>query len=326
MNGTDPRHWSPLPLFDPEQGVVIRQPPGHGPGYWAGAPGVTFDAEHGTFYLVYRLRRPRGVHPDRGAELRIARSGDGLAFDDIWSATKDALRSSSIERCALVRTAAGKWTLYVSYVDPADRRWRIDAVQADRPDSFDLKRARPVLTAADVGAEGVKDPFVFRVAGLYHMIVSLAAAAPGTSAEELHRSADAYNTGLIRSASGLATSEDGLYWQWEGEVFSPREHGWDRYCSRIGTVWHEPPAWLALYDGSADVSENYEERCGLAYSFDLRRFHRVTCIGPLHSRPHGAGALRYFDVLALPGAKFFYYEMARLDGSHDLRVFRVARP
>jgi hypothetical protein len=286
---------------------------------------VTYDAEQGDFYLVYRLRRPRGVHPDRGAEVRIARSRDGLAFDDIWSATKDQLHTTSIERCALARGRDGRWRLYVSYVDPADQRWRIDVTEADRPDAFDLTAVRSVLTAADIAAEGVKDPFVFRVAGLDHMIVSYATADRSATAQELHGTADAYNTGLIRSATGLATSADGRHWHWEGALLSPSPGGWDSYCARIGCLWYEPPVWLALYDGSADVRENYEERCGLAYSCDLHRFERVTRAGPLLVPPHGTGALRYFDVLALPHARFLYFEMARPDGSHDLRGLRLAR-
>jgi hypothetical protein len=83
--------------------------------------------------------------------------------------------------------------------------------------------------------------------------------------------------------------------------------------------------WLALYDGSADVKENYEERCGLAYSHDLRIFHRVTLDGPLFKLQQASGAIRYFDVLDLPDARFFYYEMARPDGSHELRVYREAK-
>jgi hypothetical protein len=318
----DPRAWASCPRFDPQQGTVIRHPPGQGPGYWAGAPGVTFDAEAGCFYLVYRLRRPRGVHPDRGAEVRIARSHDGVIFEDIWLGMKDQLNSASIERCALARGPEGCWLLYLSYVDPADQRWRIDLVEADQPDAFDLNQPRAVLTAADIGAEGVKDPFVFRVAGLYHMIVSYAIGPDQATAQELHGTADAYNTGLIQSATGLATSEDGRHWDWQGQLLAPARSGWDRYCARIGCVWYEPPVWLALYDGSADVRENYEERCGLAYGHDLRQFHRVSRSGPILVPPQGTGALRYFDVVVLPQGKFFYYKMARPDGSHDLRVYR----
>lgn len=323
MTQTDPRDWAQWLSFDPAAGTVVRQPPGEGPGYWAGAPGATFDADTGQFYLVYRLRRPRGVHPDRGAEVHIAAGRDGVVFDDVWSATKDQLDTTSIERSALVRRPEGGWRLYISFVDPADSRWMIGLVEADRPDAFDLTTLRPVLKAADVGAEGVKDPFLFRVAGLEHMVVSFATKQGAATAEAMHGTHDAYNTGLIQSASGLATSSDGVAWQWEGPILTPAEGAWDAYAARIGTLWYQSPVWLAPYDGSADVSENYEERCGLAYSSDLRTFHRVTRDGPLFHTPHGSGAIRYFDVLALPDATHVYYEMARPDGSHDLRVYRT---
>lgn len=316
-----PRTWPDAPLFEPEQGLVVREPPGVGAGYWAGAPGVCQDGDE--FYLVYRLRRPRGVNPDRGAEVRIARSRDGLEFADIWQGTKDQLGSTSIERCALVHREEGPWILYVSYVDPADGRWRIDQVSARRPDAFDLRQARPALTAAAIGAEGVKDPFVFWIGGRAHMIVSYAVAARAASAGELHGTADAYNTGLIRSATGLATSPDGIQWTWSGPLLEPPATGWDCYCTRIGCLWREPPVWLALYDGSANVSENYEERCGLAWSTDLRSFHRASRDGPILVSRHASQSLRYVDVLDLPDGRYFYYEMARADDGHDLRVLRV---
>jgi hypothetical protein len=321
----DPRDWAYLPPFDPGQGSIIRHPPGEGRGYWVGAPGATFDAGQGEFYLVYRLRRPRGVQPDRGAEVRIARGRDGVGFEDIWSATKDQLGTASIERCALVREAERRWALYISYVDPADGRWRIDRAEAEHPDGFDLSRCCPVLTAAAITAEGVKDPFVFRLGGLYHMLVSYAVADRPVAREMLHITSDAFSTGLIKSCTGIATSDDGRSWRWRGEAMAPSPNGWDRYCSRVSTLWYDPPVWMALYDGGADVAENYEERTGLAYSFDLRRFHRVSRRGPWLSTPQGSGALRYFDVLSLPDARYFYYEMARPDGSHDLRVFRAER-
>ena len=38
------RDWAQFETFDPSEGRVIREPPGEGKGYWAGAPGVTYDA------------------------------------------------------------------------------------------------------------------------------------------------------------------------------------------------------------------------------------------------------------------------------------------
>jgi hypothetical protein len=323
MNPTkpnDPQQRATFAPFDPTQGTIIRRPEAPGNGYWAGAPGVMYDATDGIFYLVYRIRRPRGVEPDRGAEIHIARSRDGVEFENIWSATKDQLSSTSIERCAVRRLDDGRWVLYISYVDPADARWRTDLVIANRPDGFDLRQVKPLLTAQDIGAEGVKDPYVCRVAGLYHMILSYASKTGSPTTEQLHGTSDAYNTGLIRSGTGLATSADGIHWHWEGEIFTPQASGWDSYCSRIGSVWREDGVWLALYDGSADVSENYEERAGLAFSFDLRTFHRISRAAPFMTTPQGHGALRYFDVLAFDDVRYIYYEMALADGSHDLRL------
>lgn len=319
----NPRDLARFRPFDPAEGIIVRSPTDAGPGSWAGAPSAAFDPETGEYYLVYRLRNPRGVEPDRGFEIRISRGRDGVHFEDIWAGTKGMLESPSIERCALVREESGNWALYVSYVDPADGRWRIDRAEADRPDRFDLSRIRPVLSAEMIGAEGVKDPVVIRLAGLFHIIVSFAEATAAAGSEALHRTADAYNTGLVRSATGLATSIDGLSWRWDGEVFGPSRDGWDRYCARISTLWFESPVWLALYDGSSSVAENYEERCGLAFAHDLRRFERVSREGPLIVPPDGRGALRYIDVLIRPEARYFYYEMARPDGCHDLRVARV---
>jgi hypothetical protein len=317
-----PREWAGFTPFDPNSGTVIREPLGSEAGYWVGAPSVTYDPESAVFYLAYRIRRPRGVEPDRGAEIRIARSSDGVAFEDVWSGLKTTIGTTSIERCTLARLPQGEWGFYVSYVDPADGRWRIDVCRAASVEDLDFADRTPILTADDIEAEGVKDPFLFQIAGLYHMVASCAAAVGAPSQESMHGTSDAYNTGLIKSTSGLATSADGLNWEWQGCILAPSDRGWDRYCSRIGTIWREDGVWLAFYDGSADVSENYEERCGLAYSHDLRVFRRATPDGPLFVQPDASGACRYFDVLDVGSATYFYYETARRDGSHDLRVVR----
>jgi hypothetical protein len=321
----DPQYWVFPGLFDPGATSIIRSPEREEPGYWVGAPGAFYDVETGDYYLLYRIRRPRGVNPDRGAEVHLARSRDGLQFETIWTCNKDQLETASIERNAVRRLDNGQFALYLSFVDPADGRWRIDVCTSDRIDRFDVTRRTTVFTSADLGIEGVKDPVVFRVAGQWQMIVSFATAAQSATQHQLHSSLDAYNTGLIRSATGLAVSDDGIEWQWIGEIFGPAKTGWDSYCARIGTIFRRDGVWLALYDGSASVKENYEERLGVAYSFDLRTFHRVTRSSPWMNTPHGRGALRYFDVLDFPDRQLIYFEMARADGSHDLRVHHVAK-
>jgi hypothetical protein len=88
------RRWFvPVVHFDPAEGVTVVEPPGSGPGYWAGAASVLYDCPtcaeapsprastsaaggatvpgcpppdgRGTFSLYYRLRRPREARPRR---------------------------------------------------------------------------------------------------------------------------------------------------------------------------------------------------------------------------------------------------------------------
>jgi hypothetical protein len=82
-------------------------------------------------------------------------------------------------------------------------------------------------------------------------------------------------------------------------IVEPGSHGEACFLSRLPRI----------------INKNDEERCGLAFSTDLRRFHRITRRGPLFDRPHahGSAPLRYFDVLARPEDVFLDYEMARPD-------------
>src|SRR5438270_10123205 len=112
-------------------GRVIREPVGLESGYWAGAPGAYYAADEGAWYLTYRIRRPRGVEPDRGGEARIARSTDLKNWEDIWSIRKDKYDSASIERSAIRKGSDGVWRYYTSYVDPADGRWCVSMLKAN---------------------------------------------------------------------------------------------------------------------------------------------------------------------------------------------------
>ena len=327
--------FSPIPVFDPADGILVRAPLGSGAGWWAGAPCATFDAVSNTFFLVYRQRQPRAL--GRGVECRIAASDNGIAFTDIWALPKTNLGALSIERTCLTRGLDSRWRLYISHVDQADHRWRISMLEADEPDQFDVQSVATLLTAEDVGGEGVKDANVFTVGHAYYMLASYAtrevAGSPENEAEK-HASGDIYNTGLTRSRTGAAVSGDGRHFQWIGDV-SPvgaaaqaaaGASGWDAYCQRIGALAPlDSGGFLAFYDGSASVEENYEEKTGMALTFDLRTYYSLSTAGPTLVSPDGSGSLRYVDVLAVGHELFYYYEIARPDGSHELRVSIVER-
>lgn len=289
--------------------VVVADPPGSGPGHWAGAPGSFSDG--GIVYLVYRLRWPR---PRRGGELRVAR-GDGERFETIWHATREDFASASIERCAILREDR-TWRLYVSYVDGIDGRWRIDVIEAGRPDAFDPAARRLALDADMAKAIAVKDPWLRRVGDRWWMFVSYGERATGDE-RKLHGSGDALSTGAVKSETGLATSTDGLRWNWDGRVLAASAKGWDKATARLTTAFRSGDEWVGLYDGASDISENYEERCGMARSRDLRTWERIGS-GPTIGSAGGPGSVRYVDSVTVGESVRFFFERTRVDGSHEL--------
>ncbi len=304
----------------PDAGQVVIEPLEAEPGWWAGAPHVHYDEQDQRFYLYYRIRRPRGHAFERGGEVRLAVGGDGVQFETIWRLLKTELSSESIERGCLYRTVDGRWAMAFSYVDPADRRWRTDLMIADRPDAFRPADRQTVFAARPLGLEGVKDPFVFRLDDRYAMLLSIARADAPADAERMHGGGDVYMTGLIKSATGLATSDDGVTWHWEGEVLGPPATGWDAYCTRINSVIAVGGGWVGFYDGSRDETENFEECCGLCVSDDCRAWRRLTTDAPWVDWPHATGSMRYVNALHVGDELYYHYEAARPDGSHELRV------
>jgi len=310
------------PLFDPEEGTTILEPPGNGKGNWIGAPGVIYDDDEGKFYIYYRRRKPRGDGADRGYECGISESSDGVTFNEIWTASKDLFGSISVERGALVKTLDGKYRLYLGYVAPEDGKWKIDMVEADSPAKLDPKTRKLILAPENCGVEGVKDPYILIVGGKYYMLVSYAPS-PVKMTDGLHDSADVFNTGKTSSNTGLALSSDGINFTWMGDVLSPPGSGWNAYAARVTCALYVAPIFNIFYDGGADVGENYEEKTGLAITFDLMKYHHVTEKAPLLVSPHASGSLRYMDVVRLNEDIYYYYEYARPDGSHELRMNKV---
>jgi len=140
---------------------------------------------------------------------------------------------------------------------------------------------------------------------------------PEGDARKLHASGDALSTGAVKSETGLATSADGLRWKWEGKVFRAATKGWDKATARLTTAFRSGDDWLGLYDGAADINENYEERCGMARSADLRTWERIGS-GPAIGAAGGPGAVRYVESVVFRERLLFFFERTRADGAHEL--------
>jgi hypothetical protein len=317
---------APMPPFDPAAGVLVKEPERAAPGYWAGCPSVLYEAGKRRCLMTYRERRPRGAESERGWRCALAASSDGVHFEDLWEVRKDDLKSPSMERFCVIPGPSGGYQLFTSYVDPADNRWRIDMLEAADPRGFDIRRARPVLTAESTGTEGVKDPYLVQVGPVSYLFASFAAARPlsASEREQAHGTADIYTTGVTTCPTGLATSDGSTDFRWHGTVLGTGIDGaWDRYQARLTCVLPTESGWVGCYDGSADPGENYEERCGLAVSADLRRWERLTADAPWITGPYGSGSVRYLDAVAVQDQWWIYYEMARPDGAHELRLHRI---
>lgn len=314
------------------RGTVIREPVGKEPGYWVGCPGALYDETDRAWYLTYRIRRPRGVAPDRGGEVRIARSTDLQRWDDVVTIRKDQYDSASIERSCLHRGPDGQWRYLTSYVHPSDGRWCTAVLKAPTVAQLDPAKREVIFTAQPLGLEGVKDPWILAEGGVYYLFLSIATPTPKTS-DGSHSTLDIFNTGECKSATGLAISRDLDRWEWQGVVLAPGDSGWDKYCRRINSVVALPrgegasptksgdsPRYLGFYDGSASHLENYEEKCALAVSDDLRSWRSLSPNGPKFTSPHASTSLRYVDAQRAGGKWHLFYEYARADAAHEMRM------
>ena len=306
------------------EGAIIREPLGDEKGYWVGAPGWCWDEADQAAYLTYRIRRPRGVEPDRGGESRIARTTDFESFEDVWSVRKSQYDSASIEKSTLKRGPDGQWRYFTSYVTPEDGRWCTTINRANTVEALDPASTKRLFTATEFGLEGVKDPWLMEVDGVYYLFLSVAKSA-STTGDKSHDSLDIFNTGECVSATALATSTDLDQWDWQGIVLEPEgDTAWDKYCRRINSVLPLNGRYYAFYDGSAGHHENYEEKTGLAVSDDLKSWEVLSPDGPVVLSPHASGSLRYIDAQRMGDEIVFIHELTRANGAHEMRLAKFA--
>jgi hypothetical protein len=282
----------------------VVAPPSAEPGAWAGAPSALL--VDGVYYLAYRLRRP--IDEGRGYVNVVARSGDGVEFEQIATVNRDSFEAESLERPALVVTPEGRWRMYVSCATPGTKHWRVALLEADKPEALPRATARTVLPGD--ATVGVKDPVLIHDGDLWHLWASV-------HPLETDENAD-------RMSTWYATSPDGVDWTWRGSMLNPRPGQWDARGTRLSSVLPTPDGLLASYDGRASAAENWEERTGTA------RGDRAAggLFGPLTAdeapptgSPYAPGGLRYLSLLALPGGGCrLYFEGTRADGAHELRT------
>jgi len=281
--------------FRPEEGITVFSPSSEGKGYWVGAPSILYD--NGKFYLAYRSRDPE----KRGGKFSVAESEDGLNFQNIWDTDKDEWEANSLERGTLLKTPAGEYHLYMSVEDRRENRWRIELLVGDSPSSFNVRKRRIIIHPAQVRKRWVKDPWIMFQQGKYYMFLHCLS-------EEGVKS------------TALLTSEDGFNFSWVKEVLLPGEM-WDSYCPRFTSILELPQTYVAFYDGAKTIQENQEEKTGLAKSKDLLNWEKISKNEPIFTSLYGS--LRYVETLRLEEKIYLWYEYARKDGSHELRMDKV---
>ena len=296
--------------FDPSVATIVRTPPGEGYGNWVGGK-VSFDPESEVFTLFTRERKP--LEQGRAGRCAVSVSTDGVDFEEVWSASKDDFNANSIEEghCVLYR---GAWRCYVSYEVKGSSTWRIDVLEAETPADFEVQSRRTVLSPHEFGIPWIKDPFVMPVGDQLWMY----AAVPP-------RTGPVIDGNIVHAApldaTVLAVSDDGRYFPTIEYVFeAPGDDTWHGRRARINSVIEWEDGYLAMFDGGRTFYDNYEEHAGLAISPDARTFERLT--EPWVTSPYGC--VRYVCAVRAKGSVFFYFEYAREDGSHDLRVAQLS--
>lgn len=294
------------PLPDWQKARVVVAPPGRGPGNWAGAANaLSYD---GSIYLTYRLRRPIGQ--GRGTSVLVARSKNGVSFERIAQINKEQVEAESLERAALAVTPEGRWRLYLSCATPNTKHWRIEMVEADRPELLNARERRIVLPGSVNLA--VKDPVILLRNGRWEMWVTCHPLDKGDDEAD-------------RMYSALTTSQDGTKWSELKTVLKGRPGHWDSRGARITAVlYNRDTPLVAYYDGRATAEENFEERTGTAFWDEKQGEFTQTEDAPIGT-PYGG--LRYLTQVELAdGRRRFYFEGRRKDSAHELRAELIPAP
>jgi hypothetical protein len=301
-----------LQCFDAWQ--VAARPDKDEPEWWAGAPSVARD-DDGAFWMAARMRTADAPLGLRGYEIRVYRSDDGVAFEPVHGIRREDVPVPGFERPALLRNPwTGRFMLYGC--SPIGGTWQIIRFEdAERPDGFDGRTARAVLVPfrrEPLGVEapiGYKDPVVFQAEGRLHCFVI------GVTGHE---------------RSYHFVSDDGENWTPVGPPARPAMDliGWHNHAVRPASVLPMGLGWMFIYEGSSTEWPDpaYNIATGLAYTPDLQRIMDLTPDEPLlrSPTPGRLAVWRYSHWMRVGDEVRVYAEVECANGSHEIRVFRVA--
>lgn len=306
---------------------VVLQPDRDEAEWWAGAPTVARD-DQGHFWLAARMRMADAPLGERGYEIRILRSADGVQFQPAHRLRREDVPLPGFERPALVRDPqSGKFKLYAC--GRLKQGWCIfKFADVDRPDQFDPRTAQAVIepVAADprpaeqiVGAysrpapapEGYKDPVIVHADGKFHAFV----------------------IGVMRGAERTYhfTSDDGGAWHPVGDIARPMLDlsGWHNFAVRPASVLPLGVGYLFVYEGSHTTWPDpiYNIATGLGFTFDLDRMHDLTPEAPLlqSTTPGRLKTWRYSHWMWVDDQLWVYAEVEKPNGAHEIRLFRIDR-
>jgi hypothetical protein len=286
---------------NPDNAQVAIEAPGNGPGFWVGASSAV--EVDGVLYMAYRIRQP--IELGRGQGVVVAKSTDGIHFETLCTIDKSSMDAESLERPTIIHTPEGKWRLYLSCATTGTKHWRVELLEANDPAQFSADTRQTVLPGDD--AWGVKDTVIQLRGGVWHLWATMHPLGI-KNAED-------------RMQTDYATSHDGITWQWQGIALAPQpDSTWDIRGRRLTAVHFAAEGVVAFYDGRATAEENYDERTGIAVGAAPSHFESITTGRPV-GESSDSKALRYLDIVPLANGSYrLYYEIAKSDGSHELRT------
>ncbi len=302
-------------LFNPQEGTTILEPEGKGKGYWIGASSIFFDKDFEKFYLYVRIRNPRPkkgkVLPSdthRGYKCQILESINGTDFKVIWEMGKKEIDVKSIEGASMIKIQ-DKYNLFFSYESNAIiPRWQIKKIVARDPSNFDSKKIQKIKwNLPRFHRLSIKDPIV------------------SVFNDKIHLYIDYFRFWKKPwGSSGLLTSQDGISFKWNGDVFvNLKDCKWASYMIRLTSIFEFNDQYFGFFDGTDQESGLCEEKSGVLTGSSPKNLKIQSLEEPTYHSDFGKGSCRYLFGLKYENELWVYYEFTEKNGEHVLKLIKL---